>query len=253
MNNKIGLSVIIIVRNEEAMIADALKSVNWAEEIIVFDTGSSDKTAQVARDTGVKVFQVPFRGYNFSKWRNQALKRAGENWILYLDADERVTPLLKKEIQKVVKNKISAYAISRRNFYLGKEMHYGGAWPDDVIRLFHRQDLIRWVGELHEQPVISGKIGKLKNPLIHLTHRDLSSMMEKTIDWTVIEAELLFASNHPRVAWWRILRMMVTKFWKRIVLQQAWRDGTEGWINALFEVGNTFIIYARLWEMQNKA
>ena len=247
------ISIIIIARDESGMIGDCLRSVAWADEIIVVDTGSIDKTAQIAQSLGIRVIKLKFTGYDFSAWRNRGLKEAGGDWIFYLDADERVSPLLKEEILDLIVNRdFSAYDIPRRNFYLGKEMHFGGAWPDRVLRFFKKEDLIQWEGKLHEQPNFKGKMGQLESPLIHLSHRDLSSMMKKTIDWTQIEARLLFEDNHPPVAWWRIHRMMLTKFWERMIKQQSWRDGTEGWINAIFEVFNTFIIYTRLWELQNQ-
>ncbi|MFH1601744.1 MAG: hypothetical protein ABIB61_02185 [Candidatus Shapirobacteria bacterium] len=110
----------------------------------------------------------------------------------------------------------------------------------------------KWTGKLHERPVYKGNLGYLKNPIKHLTHRDLTSMLEKTIKWTQTEANLLYKSSHPPMAAWRIARMMFTKFWERVIKQGAWRDGTVGWINSIFETFNTFIIYARLWEKQQE-
>jgi (heptosyl)LPS beta-1,4-glucosyltransferase len=259
VERKAKLSVIIITRDEEEMISDCLKSALWADEIILIDTGSKDKTIPIAEKMGARAAaRLEFKGYDFSGWRNRGLKEARGDWVLYLDADERITPLLKKEILEILNRQRrfsvnrfpTAFAIPRRNFYLGKEMNYGGAWLDYVQRLFLKKSLQGWKEKLHEYPEFQGEMGKLKNPLIHLTHRDLGSMMVKTIDWTEIEAELLDRSGHPPVKWWRILRMMATKFWERVIKQQAWRDGSEGWINAVFEIFNTFIIYARLWEIQ---
>jgi glycosyltransferase involved in cell wall biosynthesis len=261
MKNKTKLSVVIIARDEEGVIEDCLKSArSLGGEVVVVDTGSTDKTPAIAKKLADRVVKISFTGYRFADWRNRGLKEAWGDWIFYLDADERVTPLLKEEILKIISHQPSvinhqpvAYAIPRRNFYLGREMHHGGAWPDYVIRLFKKDKLKSWQDKLHEKPKFKGRLGKLQNPMIHLTHRDLASMMAKTINWTKLEADLLFRANHPPVVWWRIFRMMLTKFWERIIAQQAWRDGTEGFINSLFEVFNTFIIYARLWELQNRA
>lgn len=247
------LSVVILARNEEEVIEDCLKSVKWAYEIILIDSGSIDNTQKIAKKYGAKVIELEFKGLEFARWRNLGKENANGNWILYVDADERVTPQLREEIQGVIlKTEFAAYEIPRRNFFLGREMHYGGAWPDYVKRLYRKSKLKRWVGKLHEYPVIEGKMGRLKNPLIHTTHRDLTLMLDKTIAWTKVEAELLYQAKHPPVVWWRFFRMMATKFFERIVKQSSWRDGTEGWINAIFETFNTFIIYARLWERQNK-
>jgi glycosyltransferase involved in cell wall biosynthesis len=247
------LSVVIITRNEEKMIGDCLKSVNWADEVIIIDNGSTDKTAMIAKKRGAKVFKGPTKSLQFSELRNLGLKKATGDWLLYLDADERVTPELAQEITQVILDfRFTAYTIPRRNFYLGQEVRYGGAWPDRVKRLFNRRKLKRWEKQLHEDPIFEGKIGQLQSPLIHLTHRDLTSMVEKTKGWSEIEAELLYRSGHPPVTWWRLLKIMWLEFWKRGVKQQGWRDGTVGWIEIIFQMFSRFITYARLWEKQQE-
>lgn len=249
------LSAVILARNEEGVIEDCLESVKWADEIILVDSGSTDKTCKIAKEYGAKIVDVAFKGLEFSRWRNLGKEKAIGDWILYVDADERATPLLRTEIEKELERKpqpYTAFSIPRRNFFLGREMRYGGAWPDYVKRLFLKKKLNRWERKLHEDPIFEGKMGKLENPLVHITHRDLTSMLTKTIAWTEIEAELLYRAKHPPVVWWRFFRMMATKFFERIVKLGGWRDGTEGWINAIFETFNTFIIYARLWERQQK-
>ena len=130
-------------------------------------------------------------------------------------------------------------------------MQHGGWGNDYVIRLFNKSKLEKWQYPLHEQPVYSGKLEKLSEALIHFSHRDLSSMVDKTLLFTVYEARLRFDSGHPPMVVWRFLRVMYTEFWLRFVKLGAWRDGTEGVIDGIFQVFNMFIIYARLWEMQN--
>jgi len=247
------ISVIIIAKNEGEMIKECLESVKWAEEIILVDTGSTDKTLDIAQKYEVKIISCPTNKPEFAKWRNIGLAAAKGEWLLYVDADERVTPELKRELQEVMAEpKYTAYQIPRRNFYLGKEMHYGGAWPGHVKRLFLKEKLIRWERELHEDPVFGGEMGTLKSPLLHFTHRDLASMVEKTLEWSKIEARLLYEANHPPVTWWRILRIMLTEFWYRGIKLQGLRDGAIGWIEVIFQMFSRFITYARLWELQQK-
>jgi len=247
------LSVVIIAKDEEKMIEDCLESVKWADEIILVDSGSTDRTVTIAEKFGAKIISVPGEKLEFSHWRNQGLKAAKGKWILYLDADERITPELKKEIKGIIKKgEGAAFAIPRRNFYLGKEVRFGGAWPDYVKRFFKKDKLKKWEGRLHEEPVYEGKLKHLKEPMIHLTHRDLSSMVEKTRGWSKIEADLLYQAKHPPVTWWRILRIMLGEFWLRGIKQQGWRDGTVGWIEIVFQMFSRFITYARLWEMQQR-
>ena len=248
------LSVIILAKNEEKMIKDCLASVKWAEEVILVDSGSTDRTVAIAQKQGAKILSV-FRGkIEFSRWRNEGLKAAKGDWVLYVDADERVTPELKKEIENLIKGKPGAavYQIPRRNYYLGKEVRYGGAWPNYVKRLFLREKLKRWEKKLHEDPVFEGELGTLKNPLLHQAHQSLTAMMAKTSQWSQIEAELLYEANHPPVTWWRILRMMLTEFWERGIKLQGWRDGTVGWIELIFQMFSRFATYAQLWELQQK-
>ncbi|MCJ7792459.1 MAG: glycosyltransferase family 2 protein [Candidatus Marinimicrobia bacterium] len=248
------LSVVIITRNEAKNIAACLQSVQWADEVILVDSGSTDKTREIAQKAGAKIISLPFKELAFAQWRNEGLKAAKGKWLLYVDADERVTPELKKEIETLIKGKpdVAAYQIPRRNYYLGKEVRYGGAWPNYVKRLFLREKLKRWEQKLHEDPVFEGELGTLKNPLLHQAHQSLTAMMAKTSQWSKIEAELLDEAHHPPVTWWRILRMMLTEFWERGIKLQGWRDGTVGWIELIFQMFSRFATYAQLWELQQK-
>jgi glycosyltransferase involved in cell wall biosynthesis len=280
MTKRMKISAIVIAKDEEGMIGNCLKTLNWVDEIIVIDDESKDRTVEIAKKFTNKVFT--YKMQDFASQRNFGLKKAEEEWILYIDADERITPELAREIQTVINyqsrrqhrrappkrgfatasslwrrtasiiNDCAAYAIPRRNFLLGKEMHWGGWWPDYQIRFFKKSCLKKWEGELHERPVFKGKLGYLKSSMVHITHRDLSSMVEKTREWSKIEARLLYNSNHPPVTWWRILKAMAIEFWQRFIRGKAWRDGTVGWIEGLFQVLNRFLIYASLWELQKQ-
>lgn len=247
------ISIVIITLNEEQMIEDCLKSVAWADELIILDGGSTDKTLQIAEKYKAKIFPQEAREKDWAAWHNQGKKEAMGNWLFYLDADERITPELEKEIKKTIENKNnqpSVFAVPRRNVLLGKPMRFGGWYPDYQIRLFQKEKLTKWQGKLHERPIFKGTLGYLKNDMFHLTHRDLGSMVQKTILFSNVEVNLLYEANHPPVVWWRILKVMIGEFWDRFVKKQAWRDGTVGWIEGLFQVFNKFLIYARLWEKQ---
>lgn len=255
MNNN-NLSIIIIAGNEEKMIVDCLKSCSWAKEVILVAANSTDSTVNLAKKTipSIKIFETKDEyNKNFSKWRNIGFKNVTQDWLLYIDADERISPQLKNEIlTKIVTPDYSYYAIPRANFFLGKRVKHGGSYPDYVKRLYQKKYFKGYKGILHEEPIITGKLGYLKTDLIHYTHRELNSMLNKTLAWTDMEALSLFQSNHPKVVWWRIVRMMLTKLWERLIKQQMWKDGTVGYISAIFEAFDTFIIYAKLWELQQK-
>lgn len=254
---KTNLSIIIVAGNEEDMIIDCLQTVEFAKEIIlVKNPATTKKTISLAKQKRPDLITIPARKkeIDFSHWHNIGAKAASHSWQLHLDCDERVTPQLQKEIQQIVNShtKYTNFDIPRANHFLGHRVRYGGTYPDYVKRLYKTKSLITYHGKVHEQPQIKGQGSTLKNDLAHYTHRDLTSMLEKSIKWTDIEANLLYQSKHPPVVWWRFIRMMITKFWERFFQQQMWRDGTVGWISVIFETFNTFMIYARLWELQQK-
>lgn len=245
------LSVIIIAKNEEKKLPECLESVKWADEIILVDTDSTDKTVDIAKANGANVFY--YEDGSYQDWRNRGLKEAKGKWILYIDADERILSALRDEILKQVKDdsiSYAAYAIPRKNIILGREMRHGGQWPDYQKRLFKRKALKEWKGDLHEQPVIEGELGYLHEPMIHIKHDNLSEMVIKTNRWSTIEAKILLESNHPQMVPWRFVRIMVTELWLRLVKQKGMLDGVAGVIYAIYQMWSRFITYGKLWEMQ---
>jgi len=248
MNKKV--SAIVIAKNAQELIQDCLDSLSWAYEIILIDTGSTDKTKEIASNFGAKIVKAEKKG--FSYWRNLGAKEAQGDWLLYVDTDERVTPALRKEIVATVKrlSTLNAYAIPRKNILLGRPMRWGGWWPDYVLRLIRKDSLVGWKGELHEQPEIKGKVRKLKNPLMHISHRSLEEMVDKTNEWSEIEAKLLFESGHPQMAWWRFISVAAREFWYRGVLKLGFLDGAVGVIEIIYQMFSRMITYAKLWEMQ---
>lgn len=254
------LSVIIITFNEEKMIGDCIKSIgNLADEIIVIDDYSQDQTMRILKQVQndnkkLKIFQRRLNN-DFATQRNFALQKATGEWILYVDADERVTPELKKEILKQVQNDPSAssgqagYFLKRKNFYFGNH-----EWPkiEKLERLFKKEKLKEWFGKVHESPKIFGDIDELGGFLLHYTHRDLSSMLAKTIEWSKTEARLRFDNHHPKMAVWRFPKVMLKAFWNSYITQGGWRVGVAGLIESMFQAFSAFITYARLWELQNE-
>lgn len=249
MHNK--LSVVICTKTEERMIGDCLKSVEWADEIILIDDFSLDKTVEIAKKFKAKVFLHQWQG--FSEQKNFGFKKTTGDWILFLDADERVTPDLKREIIKTIEvsnNSFSGYKMPRLNNILGKNMYYGGWYPDYQRRLVKREKFKKWEGKLHEQLLLYGQTGRLKANLYHLTHRSLSWMVEKSIIYTHYEAKERLKMKHPKITWWRFFRPMAQEFFFRLIQKSGWRDGIIGWIEVIYQTFNQFLIYARLWEMQ---
>lgn len=245
------LSVIILGQNVEAEIVPAFVTSQFADEIIYVDTfsGSTDKTLSLARKYAHKI--VKSETYNFSTWRNDGAKAATGEWLLYLDSDERITPKLAREIIDTINNaQFAAYVISRYEVFLGKHLNH---WPDPrVLRLIKKSALKTWKGKLHEQPSLEGKIGELNEQLIHLSHKNIDEKVTGTMKWSRLEAEMLFKSGHPPMKGWRLVRIMLTEFWDRAVKQRLLLDGTEGWIEVIYQMFSRFLTYERLWEMQRK-
>lgn len=246
-----NISAIVIVKNGGDVIADCLDSLSFCDEIIVVDGGSEDRTLEIAEEKKAKIFK--HETTDFSESRNFGLEKAEGKWVLYVDADERITPELATNIQqKTITDlplEISAYRLKRKNFYLGNN-----EWPyiERQERLFKKDKLKGWQGKLHETAVFEGKIGELEGFLLHYTHRDLTSMVGKTLEWSKVEAELRFESNHPKMTWWRFPRVMTTAFLDSYVRQGGYKAGTVGVIESVYQSFSMFITYARLWELQKK-
>ncbi len=251
------ITAIIIAKNEEEMIENCLKSLSWVDDLLVIDTGSTDNTEYIAKKNKARVIKY-LSGSNFSDYRNKALEEAKGVWLFYVDADERISEKLKSEIQNILNlkspfvNHFSAFAIPRKNNLLGRDMRFGGWWPDYVLRLMKKNALSVWEGELHEQPKIVGNVGKLKNPLYHITHRTISSMIQKTNKWSVIEAKLMYYANHPPMTVSRFLSAMFREFWYRAVRKLGFLDGPVGIIEIVFQIFSRLVSYAKLWELQKE-
>lgn len=250
------ISAIVVAKNEENMIADCLDSLSFCDEVIVIDNGSEDRTEDIAKRMGAKVFVLETD--DFSKLRNFGLKKSKGDWVLYVDADERISDELKKSIKHLIANsdrvqQLNGYFLKRKNFYLGPSKKNEWPYIEKTQRLFRRSSLKEWEGKLHESPIVIGEIGEIgEGFLLHYTHRDLASMLAKTIEWSKIEAELRFAASHPKVTWWRLFRVMLTVFLDYYIKQGGWKVGTVGIIESVYQAFSMFITYARLWEMQNK-
>jgi glycosyltransferase involved in cell wall biosynthesis len=242
------ISAIILASNCQDIIEPCLKSLAWVDEKILVNLDSEDRTLEIAKKYGCRVIKGGEK-YDFSRWRNQGAKAAKGEWLLYVDTDERVSDLLRQEISSKV-NQLDAFYIPRKNYFLGKE--FRSEWPDYQLRLIKKSALIKWQGKIHEIPKVKGKIGKLKNPLIHLSHRSLESSIANTLNWSRLEAENRLKAGHPPMTGWRFLRILLTGFWQQFIRKGLWREGTEGVIEGIYQMFSLFFTYVRLWEMQRR-
>lgn len=243
------LSVIILTKNEEDRIRVCLESVKWADEIIVVDNGSNDKTLQIVKEYTDKILQ--FHDQDFSKLRNSAMEASLGEWVLYVDSDERILDHLREEIEAIIHDSpYSAYAISRKNIIFGKEVNYGPFWPDWVIRLLKKKDFESWVGKIHEYPRFKGKLGYTKNSLLHLTHRDLEHIVLKSLEWSKIDAQLRLNAHHPKMSGLRFIRVLFSELFNQLIIRKGFNGGTTGVMDATLQAFSTFMSYIRLWQMQ---
>lgn len=243
------LSAVVITKNEESLIEGCLKSLYFADEIIVVDDESGDDTLKLARQYTDKVFI--FTDADFAKRRNFALSKTSGEWVLFVDADERVLKPLREELMRLMQaDEISALAVSRRNIILGSEQSYGPFWPDWVIRLLSKRDFKGYEGSIHEQPKFEGKLGYSKNSLVHMTHRGLDQVVLKSLNWSHIDAKLRFEANHPKMSGWRFLRIVCFEMLNQGIKRRGFFSGTVGVIDSLLQVFSLFLSYVRLWEMQ---
>ena len=251
MSKQISVSALIIAKNEARMIENCIKSVQWCTEVIVIDDGSIDETREIAESLGAHV--ISFKHNSFSRLREEALKRAKSDWVFYIDADERVTPTLAKEIQVMIEtSSASAFRIQRENIHFGESFTHGG-WQDDwVERVFKKDMLVGWSGQVHESANYSGSVLDLKTKLIHFTHRDTVSGLIKTASWTPMEAEALYKSGISTVTIFTIFRKGFMEFFRRAVLKQGYKDSAAGIIEALIQGINKMLVYIQVWELQQK-
>lgn len=244
------LTVIILTSNEEDVIADSIKSCKgFANEIIVVDSNSSDRTVEIARKLGAKIISRQL--VNFSDQRNYAILHATTKWVLYLDADERLTDPFKKEVDSIINkdnHQYVGYFIKRKTFFYGKDWGF----VDRVQRLFLRERFDKWEGVVHETPKIKGQFGEVESPILHFTHRNLSQMVSKTNEWSDFEAKLRLDASHPEIAAWRFLRVMLTEFLNSYIKNKGYKNGTYGLIEAMYQSFSIFVTYAKLWELQKK-
>lgn len=248
---KVDLTAIVLAKNEAEMLPACLSCLSWCQEIVVIDTGSQDKTSEIAENFGAKV--IAFQHFSFARLREEGLKRTQTSWIFYVDADERVTPVLAQEIiTQLEKNRVAALQLKRENVFYGQTMKAGGWQMDEVTRIFKRDNLKSWQGEIHESPVFTGETLLLQSPLIHLTHRSTAEGLIKSSRWTPIEAKLLFEAGAASVSFGMLIRKGLGEFVRRAITNRGYRDGQTGLVEALIQAINRILVYVQVWELQHQ-
>lgn len=248
------IACVVITKNEERNIADCLASARWADELIVVDAESADKTVELARASGAKVFVRPWPGFGLQK--NFGMAQASSDWILVLDADERVTEDLRDEVRACLDRwqpgAPLAYRIPRRNFFYGAWVRRAGVYPDYQVRLFRRGAAHYNDVAVHENLLVEGEIGTLAGHLDHYTERRIKDHFKKFGLYTTLAAREK-AKRVRMVSWIDLVFRPLVVFGKTYVLKQGFRDGVRGLIVCVFASMYTFVKYAKLWDVTRQA
>lgn len=247
------LSVVIITLNEEANLSRTLGSVaGLADEIVVLDSGSTDRTSDVADSFHAKFFVEPWKG--FSAQKNSALAKASGDWILSLDADEEVEPALAKEIRDVLSANpsVAGFSVPRKNFFLGRWMKHGGFYPDPKLRLFRRGAGVFEDRLVHEDMRLDGTTASLKNHLLHHAYPTLNSYIEHMNRYSSLGAQMAMSERPRSFSLIDIALRPKLTFLYNYVLRLGFLDGREGLLLHAYHATYVSWKYAKAWERSRK-
>jgi len=246
------ISASIIVRNEEANVAEVCQTVAWADEIVIVDSDSTDRTVEIARRHTDKVFNREFRGYK-DKHEFADAQTTGD-WVFWIDADERVTPELREAIEQIRHRDPATlpdgFRIARRTQYLGRWIKHSGWYPDYQMRLY-RKAASFWDGvSPHETARVKGRVETLPGEFRHYTKRNLSEHHRVLDEYTTLAAEF-HAKKNRRVRAIDLFVLPIAAFIRTWVFKQGFRDGVPGLIIAMFTAYSVFLKFAKVWERNN--
>ncbi len=249
----VPVTAVVPTLNEEENILACLKSLTWAARRVVFDCYSTDETVKVAREAGAEVLQHPFE--NYAQFHNAATERVDAAWVLFVDADERVTPALAEEIQSVVQEHREEvlWWIPRHNYIFGRLTMGAGWYPDYQPRLL-RRGRVRWERPVHEIAIADGPEGYLESPLIHHNYQDVADFKARQERYNRVDVEILFREGvRPRP--YTPYTQFVRHFWWRFVTLRGLREGFHGLrlslLMAYYEL-KKYHHLARMWEDQER-
>jgi len=251
------LSVSMITKNEEANLARTLASVRWADEIVVVDSGSTDRTEAIAREFGARFFVEAWRG--FGAQRNLAIERCTSDWVLALDADEEVSSELAEEIRGLLSAapECAAYSVPRRNFFLGRWIRHGGYYPDAKLRLF-RKGAAEWEERpVHEKMRSTGRVKRLRGDLLHYAYPTLDGYIEHMNRYSALGARLAVARGKESRSLagflWNVCVTPAATFAYNYFVRGGILDGREGLLLHLYHSAYVSWKYAKAWEIGRRA
>jgi len=250
---RMTISVAVVAMDEEANIGRTLASIRWADEIVLVDSGSSDRTCEIARDHGARVIVEPWRGYVAQK--QYAIELCTKDWVLLLDADEEVSPGLAEEIRAAIarSNAAHGYKLPRKNLFLGRWIRHGGFYPDPKLRLFKRGEGFVTGHDPHDRcelkPDVPQQTQQFKNPLIHYTYPTLTLYLNHMNRYSSLGAELAIAKGHRGFSFVNIILRPLATFIYNYFVRLGFLDGREGLLLHLYHAGYVSWKYAKAWEL----
>lgn len=243
-----NISVIVITYNEEDNISDCLKSLKWTDEIIVVDSKSKDNTVQIAGEFTNNVLLAD--NISYGEKRNLGIENSNGEWILWLDADERITDELKNEILQIINNPdniISAFYVKRKSFFINKFIKHSGWYPDYTLRLFKKSTGIRFdEAKVHEKAVYIGSTGRLKNDILHYTDKDFEHYINKMNSYTTLSSEDMYKNSKKSSVFDIIFRPAFT-FFKMYFLKLGILDGYMGLVLCTLSGIHVMVKYSKLY------
>jgi glycosyltransferase involved in cell wall biosynthesis len=247
-DNKLPLTVAIIALNAGQQIGPCLESARFADEILVVDSGSTDDTLDICRRHGARVETREWLG--FGRQKQLAVSLASNDWVLCLDADERVSEKLARSIGRALeKPRYHAWRMPRRNRFLGRWLAHGEGYPDWSLRLFHRAHASWSNDDVHEAVLTTVEVGSLDGDLMHDSAEDVASYMSKQSRYTTLHAQSLYRQG-VRASYWRLLASPLARFFKFYFLRLGFLDGGPGFAHIVIGCNNTFHKYLKLIELQ---
>ncbi|MGE5299451.1 MAG: glycosyltransferase family 2 protein [Acidobacteriota bacterium] len=245
----LSISVAVITKNEAERLPDCLKSISFADDIVVVDSGSSDGTVEIAREFGCRVSVEDWKGYGPQK--NSAVGKCRHEWVLLLDADERIPAETAGVIKEVIRNPLAdAYRLRRKNYLHGRWLRHSGYWPDRQIRLVNR-NRGSFRGTIHEQWATSGRVADLEAHIDHYAFSGYSDMLKTLNDYSTIIAEELYSSGRRANSISPVYHG-IGMFLKIYFIERGFLDGMDGLVTALTKAGGSFFKYAKLLELQRR-
>jgi len=244
------VTAVVLTKNEEKNLVDCFEGLSFCDEILVIDDGSQDRTEEIAKRFNAKFIKHNLNN-NFSSQRNFALEKASNDWVLFVDADERISRELGDEITKAVSvDKFDGYYLKRDDIIWGRRLKYGETGGIKFLRLA-KKTLGRWEGKVHEEWGVKGRLGTLSNHIDHYPHQTIGEFLKEINYYTDLRAQELHSKN-IKVNWYSVLIYPKAKFVLNFILRQGFMDGLPGLVFAMMMSFHSFLVRSKLWQLNQK-